>query len=56
MTRPLSLSKADSKFIAKALAKPLETIGQTYVTEVQQDNVKGRDILKNVVEIEAKGF
>ena len=51
-TRPLSLSNTDSKILAKALAQPLELIGERYVDKNQQGNVKGRDILSNVVNIE----
>ena len=55
-TRPLSLSNTDSKILAKALARPLEIIGTTYVVEAQQGNVKGRDILSNVVQVETKAI
>lgn len=51
--RPLSLSNASQKLVAKALNKAIEDIACVTVSPLQRVFVKGRHILDNVFDMEA---
>ena len=53
--RPISLGNTDAKHTSSSLARPLVLVADTLISKTQEGFVKGRQMVRNVLRLEAFG-